>query len=77
MTVDRPINIQVADLDTYDLPAEWLECITYGLAERLWPEYPTSGADYQLLAQRYSSMKESIQANDREPVSSFITMSRY
>jgi len=77
LTVDRPINIMVSDLDTYDLPAEWLECITYGLAERLWPEYPTSGADYQMIAGRYSSLKEAIQSYDREPTSSFISMSRY
>lgn len=77
MTVDRPINIQNSDLNTYDLPMEWLECITYGLAERLWPEYPTSGADYQMIASRYASLKEAIQSYDREPVSSYITMSRY
>ena len=77
MTVDRPINIQTSDLNTYDLPYEWFECITYGLAERLWPEYPTSGADYNLLLTRYTQLKEAINSYDREPASSFFSMSRY
>lgn len=77
LTIDRPINIQTSDLETYDMPMEWLECITYGLAERLWFEYPTTGADYQMLASRYASMKEAISSYDREDAPTHLMPSRF
>jgi hypothetical protein len=39
LDVDRPLQLMVDSSNTYDFPEEWAECIAYGLAVRLAPEY--------------------------------------
>jgi hypothetical protein len=69
MTVDRPILVPTVDTDTVDLPMEWINTITFCLAEILWWEYPGNGAEYQLLAMRASTSKDNLSSFDRETAS--------
>lgn len=42
LTIDRPIDDIIADTETYDLPAEWLDTICICLADKIAPEYQLS-----------------------------------
>lgn len=66
LTVDRPIQAITTDTDTIDIPMEWLDAITFMLAERLWFEYPAGGADYAILLQRAALAKDAVSNYDRE-----------
>lgn len=66
LTIDRPILVPTIDDDTLDVPMEWIDPITFCLAERLWWDYPGSGGDYQLLSQRALMAKEAVFSFDRE-----------
>ncbi|MFA5340724.1 MAG: hypothetical protein WC332_03000 [Clostridia bacterium] len=39
LTIDRPVDDLLADTETIDAPLEWIEAITYCLADRIAPEY--------------------------------------
>lgn len=67
LQIDRPIQAITSTNDTLDVPMEWLDPITFCLAERLWWEYPGNGADYQLLSQRALAAKESVTGFDIDP----------
>lgn len=65
-TVDRTLEDMINDDVTFDFPQEWAEPLSYLLAERLWWEYPDTTGDYQLLALRATSAKDTILSYDRE-----------
>ena len=73
---DRTLQDMVSDTDTFDLPQEWSDALSFCLAERLWWEYPDNAASYQMLAQRASQGKEVVLNYDRENVSITIGMYR-
>jgi hypothetical protein len=52
LSIDRPIDDVVADTETIDLPVEWMEAITYGLADRISPEYQLPLEEQNMLATR-------------------------
>ena len=70
LTVDRPILVPSIDTDMLDVPQEWQDPITFCLAERMWWEYPDSGANYNLLQQRAILGKQAVFDYDREPAAS-------
>ena len=72
MVIDRPIQDMLTDTDTYDVPQEWLDCICYGLAVRLAPEYGISISERGLLDAEYKSLREAVSSYDRENSASSI-----
>jgi hypothetical protein len=66
---DRSIQDMLEEDNTFDVPQEWIDPITFCLAERLWFEYPGNSAEYQLLAQRAIMAKENILSYNRENTS--------
>lgn len=77
LSLDRPLQDVLADTDTYDMPQEWTDCLCYGLALRIAPEYGLSLSERQLLAQEYTAFKQPLLDYDRENTSVFFTRSRY
>ena len=77
LSLDRPLQDVLADTDTFDMPQEWTDCLCYGLALRLAPEYGLSLSERQLLAAEYEKFKEPLLDYDREDTSVFFTKSRY
>ena len=77
LSLDRPLQDVLADTDTFDMPQEWVDCLCYGLALRIAPEYGLSLSERQLLAQEYASFKQPLLEYDREDTSVFFTRSRY
>ena len=66
MTAERGIEDMISDLNTFDLPPEWAEAISYGLAYRIAPEYGITGTERDQLQKEAAIMKESIISSCRE-----------
>ncbi len=72
MTVKRQLQDMLTYANTFDLPPEWMEPITYGLAARIGIIY---GADPSRMGQIREQAAESLQVamwSDREEASVFI-----
>jgi hypothetical protein len=74
LTVDRPIQDMVADIDTFDMPVEGMNALAYGLAVELAPEYGISMAERDRLQARYQIEKSKFDAYNREWVSTYFEM---
>lgn len=70
--VDRPLQIMVNGTDTFDCPDEWIECIKYGLATRLAPEYGLPLAERQLITTEYMGLRQNILDYNFDYTSTFI-----
>jgi hypothetical protein len=71
LTVDRPIQDMVDDSDTYDLPVEGLNALSYGLAVEIAPEYGIPLAERDRLQAKYQMEKMKWDNYNRENVSTF------
>jgi hypothetical protein len=74
LTVDRPIQDMVSDTDTFDLPQEWQNFLTFGLALQIEGEYPLTNVNYQKLLNNYIESKKIVEQYDRDPASTFFEM---
>lgn len=54
----RPFEDFVASGDDPDFPQEWLECLKYGLAVRLAPEYGIDAESRKFLIQEYAAVRQ-------------------
>ncbi|MGL4678472.1 MAG: hypothetical protein ACRCWC_03720 [Plesiomonas shigelloides] len=66
LTAERGIEDMVADTNTFDLPVEWMEAISYGLAYRICPEYGITGGERDQLGKEAAASKENIISSCRE-----------
>ena len=72
LTVKRQLQDMIAYANTFDLPPEWMEAVTYGLASRIGIIY---GADPNRMSQIKMQAAESLQVamwSDQEETSVFI-----
>jgi hypothetical protein len=74
LSIDRPIDDLVADTETIDLPKEWLEAITYGLADRIAPEYQIPLPEQSALSVRANAAYNRILSFNREETSLYFDM---
>jgi hypothetical protein len=74
LSIDRPIDDVIADTETIDLPVEWLEAITYNLADRIAPEYQIPLQEQSMLASRASAAYQRILSFNREETSIYFDM---
>jgi len=65
-TIERSIEDIVADTNNFDLPVEWMEAVSYGLAYRIAPEYGMVGTEREQLGKEAASSKENILTSCRE-----------
>lgn len=56
LDVDRPLQTMIDAANTFDFPEEWTECIAYGLAVRLAPEYAVSLGERRELKLEFSGL---------------------
>jgi hypothetical protein len=66
ITMDRAIQDMVADTDTYDMPQEALNALSYCLARELEPEYPLDGATFQKISAMADAAKTKLLNYNRE-----------
>jgi hypothetical protein len=64
--LDRPIDDLLNDTETIDAPVEWIEAITYSLADRIAPEYQLPLQEQQLLRERAINAYNKILSFNRE-----------
>jgi len=76
LTVDRNLQTMVSDINSFDLPQEWLSLIKYGLALHIAPEYGVALGERQLLEKEFMYLKDSIGAYNRENASAFLQVGR-
>jgi hypothetical protein len=67
---------QIADFvnanDTPDLPQEWVNCLTWNLADQLVPEYGVGQLRASQIAEKAAKSYEIVQGWDREPESYYL-----
>jgi hypothetical protein len=66
VTMDRTIQDMVSDTDTYDIPQEALNAISYSLALELEPEYPLDSAAFGKLSTMAVATKQKLLNFNRE-----------
>jgi len=66
LTTDRPIDDLLADTETFDVPTEWLEPVSYCLADRIAPEYQLSLQERAFLKQEAQIAYNRILSFNRE-----------
>lgn len=66
LTVERGIEDIVADTNNFDLPVEWMEAVSYGLAYRIAPEYGIRGTERDQLGKEAASSKENMLTSSKE-----------
>jgi hypothetical protein len=76
LSVDRNLQTMVSDINSFDLPQEWLQLIKYGLACVIAPEYGIAIGERQLLERDFAMLKESASAYNRENTSTFLQINR-
>lgn len=77
LTVDRNLQDMVSDINTFDMPREWIEVVISGLKCRLAAEYGLALGERQLLDKEFVMLKESILAYNRENTSVFYQPGRW
>lgn len=60
LDVDRPVQVMIDSANTFDFPEEWIECIAYGLAVRLAPEYAVPLAERRELKLEFANMAQNL-----------------
>lgn len=71
---ERTLEDMTSNPDNFDLPVEWLETFTYGLATRLALQY--SSPKYQALKDAYKEMESEALAFDQDPGSLYFAPER-
>jgi hypothetical protein len=64
--IDRPIDDLLSDDETIDAPTEWIEAVTYCLADRIAPEYQLALQERALLKQEAQTAYNRILSFNRE-----------
>lgn len=77
MDIDRPIQDVLTDSDTMDFPQEWIEVISYGLANELAPEYGISIQERSALFDRLNILRDAVLSYDRGCESIYFTVGQY
>lgn len=72
LDVDRPLSVMVDSANTFDFPQEWVECIAYGLAVRLAPEYSVPLNERQLLTSEFAQFADNLMSYNRDWTSTFL-----
>lgn len=73
-TLERTLEDMTSTPNNFDLPVEWLETFTYGLATRLALQY--SSPKYPALKAEFQEMEAGLLAFDQEPVSLYFAPAR-
>lgn len=68
LSVERAIEDMLADTNDFDLPVEWMEAVSYGLAYRLAGEYRLPMNEREMLLKEAAILKEQLLASCRENV---------
>ena len=55
-----------SDLNTFDVPPEWMEALSYNLAYRIAPEYGIPVSERDILGKEAASSKENVLTSCRE-----------
>jgi hypothetical protein len=71
LDMDRTINDMDSDLNNFDLPQEWIEVLSYGLATRLAPEYGIPLAERNLLHNELNVLLNAVLSYNRGTESTF------
>lgn len=71
----RPINDFASSNETPDFPQEWINAITWGLAEEIAPEYDIPAQRLGVIAAKAATALDLVSGWDREPESLFLGVS--
>ena len=66
LDVDRQLDIMADNLNEFDFPPNWLDCITYNLAARLAPEYGLQLGERSALLQVAMETLSRLSSDDRD-----------
>jgi hypothetical protein len=64
--VDRQLDIMNDNLNDFDFPPQWLECITYNLAARIAPEYGLPLGERVQIEKEAGAMLMQLSTDDRD-----------
>lgn len=77
LTVDRNLQDMVSDINTFDLPKEWLALVTAGLSAFIAPEYGLNVSERTLLDNEYLALKNQLDNYNREYASTLLQVGTY
>ena len=64
--VDRQLDIMNDNLNDFDFPPQWLECITYSLASKIAPEYGLPMGERMQLEKEAAMLMLQVSTDDRD-----------